>query len=61
MLGKKRFLVICQILLIWFLGLEAYGFDQVTIYAVPPSDLRIALCRFLCAVFMHITLSDELR
>lgn len=25
MIGRKRFLIICQILLIWFLGLEAFG------------------------------------
>lgn len=26
----------------------------------PPPDLRNVICRFFCAIFMHINLSDEL-
>ena len=35
--------------------------EKVKALAEPPTDMRIVICRFLCAVFMHITLGDELR
>ena len=60
MVNNKRFLVICQLLLIWFLFGEAYSSDSVDLYNAPPTAMDIVLCRFLCAVFMHITLSNEL-
>ena len=60
MVNNKRFLVICQLLLIWFLFGEAYSSDSVELYRAPPTAMDIVMCRFLCAVFMHITLSNEL-
>ena len=57
MFNNKRFLVICQLLLIWFLFGEAYSYDSVDLYKAPPTEMKIVMCRFLCAVFMHITLS----
>lgn len=60
MVNNKRFLVICQLLLIWFLCGEAYSYDLVYLYKAPPTAINIVMCRFLCAVFMHIILSNEL-
>ena len=60
MKNNKRFLVICQLLLIGFLFQEAFSSGTVELYLVPPTANNIVMCRFLCAVFMHITLSKEL-
>ena len=59
MIGKRSFLIISQALLISLLGVESYR--QTEKYEKPPENLWIVICRFVCAVFMHITLSDELR
>ena len=61
MAAKKSFLFSCQLILILLLGREAYVDFQNGRYACPPEDLWIVICRLLCAVFMHITLSGELR
>ena len=29
-------------------------------YATPPPSVNVVLCRFLCAIFLHISLADEL-
>ena len=49
-------------LLLWFLGAETLsdpamleGFEQ------PAESQRIVLARFLCAVILHITLTDEVK
>ena len=60
MKNNKRFLVLCQLLLIAFLFHEAFFTGTVELYIVPPTANNIVMCRFLCAVFMHITLSKEL-
>ena len=59
MIGKRSFLIISQALLIALLGVESL--KQVDDYKDTPDNLWIVICRFVCAVFMHITLSDELR
>ena len=60
MTNKKLFLVVCQLLLILFLFREAFSYDSVDLFKKPATDIDIVMCRFLCAVFMHISLSDEL-
>ena len=58
---QKRFLVFCQILLVWLLGRGAYASFMDGDYTEPPKDIWIVYCRLFCAVVLHITLSDELR
>ena len=58
--AKKRFVIICQMMLVCFLGKEVYSTDWAHILALFPDDLYIVICRFVCAIFMHISLSDEL-
>ena len=62
MMGKWRFMVITQLLLIWFLGLEAITHvDYVEAFKTPPAGGQIVLTRFLCAIVLHITLTDEIK
>ena len=62
MTGKWRFMVLCQLLLIWFLGYEAITSDDtVDAFKTPASDGSIVLARFLCAIVLHITLTDEIK
>ena len=59
--GKLCFLILCQLLLIYVLAREAVTSDQmIQDYKEPPASMQIVLCRFLCAIFLHIHLSDEL-
>ena len=58
--GKFRFLILCQLLLLWFLGLEAVtNEDMVAAFKEEPASMPIVIARFLCAVFLHISLTDE--
>ena len=53
-------MVICQMLLIWFLGAETVtSMDIREGFATPAESMRIVLARFVCAVILHITLTDE--
>ena len=55
-------MVICQMLLIWFLGAETVtSMDVREGFATPAESMRIVLARFLCAVILHITLTDEIK
>ena len=61
MTGKWRFMFLCQIILIWFLGYESVTSDDtVENFKKPASDGSIVLARFLCAIILHITLTDEI-
>ena len=59
--GKLKFLVVCQLVLLGLLGSEALTDADVQANFFMPSDsLQIIMCRFLCAVILHITLTDEI-
>jgi len=61
MFGKFYFLLMCQILLLAYLGLEQLTNDQYfASYKEYPTDYTIVLCRFLCVIFMHVSLAGEL-
>ena len=61
MTGKLRVLATFQILLLWFLGVEAVSSEEtIAAFAEGPAGINITLTRFLCAVFLHIYLQDEL-
>ena len=56
-----RFLVVCQLVLLGLLAYEAFlTEDMKDKFAKPPPSVNIVLCRFLCAIFLHISLADEL-
>jgi len=58
--GKLIFLVICQLLLLWFLADETLtSEDMIAAFKEFPASMEICLARFLCAVFLHITLCNE--
>ena len=61
MIAKRSFLVLCQTVLMAFLFREAYQAYEDGEFDEPALDITIILTRFLCAVFMHITLSTELQ
>ena len=61
MIAKRSFLVLCQTCLIIFLFREAYQAYNEGEFTSPASDRVVVMTRFLCAVFMHITLSGELQ
>ena len=49
-------------LLLWFLGAEAAtNEDMVAGFEQPSESQRIVIARFLCAVILHITLTDEIK
>ena len=61
MVGKTRFLFAVQMLLVLFMGLETrYNEDMLEMFKTPPSSLSLVLTRFTCAIFLHISLSNEL-
>ena len=58
--GKLKFLVVCQLVLLGLLGSEALTDENVKAnFFMPADSLQIVMCRFLCAVVLHITLTDE--
>lgn len=59
-LGKARFLFLVQILLVLFMAREAFQEKMLEKYKTPPSGIELVLTRFLCAIFLHISLSREL-
>merc|ERR1719507_573112 len=58
MFGKRVFLFLCQMLLLAFLWVEIVYGERGLNYDEPPQDMKIVICRFLCAIFLHITLLD---
>ena len=58
--GKLKFLVCCQLVLLILLGSEALTDEDVRAnFFMPADSTQIVMCRFLCAVILHITLTDE--
>ena len=58
--GKLYFLVMCQLVLLGLLGSEALTDEDVKAnFFMPADSLQIVMCRFLCAIVLHITLTDE--
>lgn len=59
--GKLCFLVLCQMLLLYLVANETRTVEEmIEAYRTYPDSINIVLCRFLCAIFLHIHLSDEL-
>ena len=59
--GKLLFLVICQLTLVWLLLSEQLSYDDYAgAYKEMPAKETLVICRFLCAIFLHISLADEL-
>lgn len=59
--GKFIFLIIVEMMLVWFLGREQFvNKEFAAAYAEMPESSIITICRFLCAIFLHISLADEL-
>ena len=56
--GKLFFLVVCELVLLYAVILEQMDGDNVAIYGLKPSSPSIVICRFLCAIFLHISVSD---
>ena len=60
--GKYRFLILCQIMPLAFLVSELFTDSNVLEdFVQPATTQKIVLCRFLCAVILHITLTDEIK
>ena len=58
--GKFRFLIICQLMLTWFLAIEAFTTEEgLENFSTSPGGVNIVLARFMCAIFLHITLVDK--
>ena len=52
----------CQLFLLICLGLQTRYDEKLFVqFKETPEMHRTILCRFLCAVFLHITLSDEIK
>ena len=61
MVNKFRFLVLIQFSLTIFLGLEIFlDKEKMEAFRAIPPNLRNVICRFFCAIFLHINLSAEL-
>ena len=61
MTGKWRFMVLTQLLMIWFLGYECVtSDDNKEAFKTPATNGSIVLTRFLCAIVLHVTLTDEI-
>lgn len=53
-------LIVCQLLLLWFLMSETLtNEDMVDAFKTYPVNMETTLARFLCAIFLHISLVDE--
>ena len=57
--GKTRFQSLCQLVILALLGHETL-FTMEEDYKKPPATANVVLCRFICAIFLHIALADEL-
>ena len=59
--GQFYFLVFAQLILLWFLAFEVfYSDDSLEALKEAPDNGTIVFSRFLCAIFLHITLNDEI-
>ena len=59
--NKFRFLVMCQLMIVWFLGKDAFTSDSIIEqYSEVPSSISVVVCRFLCVTFLHIKLASKL-
>ena len=55
-------LIMCQVLLIVFIFKEAVNEEEmIAAYKEYPKNMEIVLARFLCAIFLHISMADELK
>lgn len=55
-------MVIAQVLLLIFLGYETCTSEDMTdAFKTAPNSATIVLARFLCAVFLHIILTNEIK
>lgn len=60
--AKSRFLISAQFLLLSFLVYEACTSDEMTAdFKVTPHNATTVIARFLCAVFLHIILTDDIK
>jgi hypothetical protein len=59
--GKLYFLVSCQLILLMALGNEQFSNeDYSAAYKDMPSSPSIVIARFMCAIFLHISLAEEI-
>lgn len=59
--GKLYFLVACELILLWLLASEQINNEEFAgAYLEMPESQAIVVARFLCAIFLHISLADEL-
>ena len=55
------FLIICQVVLISLMAKETKSHpEMIEAYHEYPAGIDIVLCRFLCGIFLHTSLADEL-
>ena len=60
-LNQFRFLVIGQLMLVFFMSQQAFNDSEIVYqYKVPPASISVVLCRFLCEVFLHIKLTGQI-
>lgn len=60
MTSKFRFLIVCEVMLLGFLAYEQLTTpEMVEAFKEPPANEGIVFARFLCAIFLHISLTDE--
>ena len=61
MTGKLYFLVSCQLILLMALGHEQFTNEEYSMaYKDMPSSPAIVIARFMCAIFLHVSLADEI-
>lgn len=55
-------MILAQILLLTFLGYETcYSDDMTAAFKQKPENATTVIARFLCAVFLHIVMTDEIK
>ena len=60
--AKWRFLILAQVLILTFLSVETCTASYMTAeFKVSPDSAGTVITRFLCAVFLHIILIDEIK
>lgn len=60
--SKWRFLILAQVMIITYLGVETFTASYMTAeFKVSPESSGTVITRFLCAVFLHIILIDEIK